>query len=179
MDVIRPFKFTGDALDMREIICNALAVAPIPVAAGLAYWVHPITPGVQNLYPWAFTLIVAIVVTASLVFVVAVRDRAKLDFGGPHNRDKIIHAAWELHDAGWDLMQIESRENWRQFEKAQNRLFAELSIAGTRYDPWIRPFIVSAADNVQRCLNGAIELTNARAVSRSYCERIVLIVSGV
>jgi hypothetical protein len=150
-DVMRPFKFTGDAFDMPGKISVFLGYAPVPVAGGLAYLGQSYLPGVRNLYPWAFPVIMMVVGLAILMFITAVRYRARLDFGGPHNRDGLIRSAWDLHNAAWDLMQVDSNENRRQFEKARSGIFAELSVAGTRFDPWIRPYIVKATDNVQRC----------------------------
>ena len=141
-DDLRLTKRTSDTLDAAEITRMLLGWASIPTSGSIAYLVQSFIPGVRNLYPWAFPVIVAIAVIAIHMFVIAVRYRARLDFGGPHNRDKLIRSAWDLHDSACALMQVNSDANRRQFEQTKNKIWGELSVAGRRYDPRIRQFIV-------------------------------------
>ena len=65
--------------DAKHVLDTILPITGVGSVAGLAYLIQGIIPGVQNLYPWAFPLIMSIFVFAILAMHIASDYRLQLE----------------------------------------------------------------------------------------------------
>lgn len=113
-EAFRPVRRTsGGALDAKDVVDMILRWFSVPTLSVIGLGIQSSIPGVKNLYPWAFPLIVANVALAVLIFVAAVRLQL------PRNRAPIRLA--ELRKEGY-----EGRNAGTTFTDPENQL-----------EPWI------------------------------------------